>query len=77
MTPNNMETMISRHEVDVVLEVTGNVKVRQDIIKMMRKDQDIISTGAAQMMFNLMTRQIGFHDEEILPKADFKDWDKP
>lgn len=58
MTTNNMETMISRHDVDVVLEVTGNMRVRQDIIKFMREEQDIISAGAAQMMFNLLTRQM-------------------
>jgi len=56
-TSNSMEQVIQRPEVSVILEVTGSIKVRQEIVGMIREDQDIISAGAARMMNNFLTRQ--------------------
>lgn len=56
-TSTDMDEVIKRMDVNVILEVTGNAKVRKRIIELMREDQDIITADAARMMYGLMCKQ--------------------
>jgi len=55
-TTTDMKAMITQPNVGAVLELTGNAKVRREIIDLLRPDQDIMSAGAAKLMSEVLAR---------------------
>ncbi|MBN1827315.1 MAG: hypothetical protein JW958_13735 [Candidatus Eisenbacteria bacterium] len=64
-TSNNSEGMIRDPNVNAVLDITGSAKVRQNIVEMLRPDQDFISGGGVKMMSDLLERSSRAHCMEV------------
>jgi chromosome segregation ATPase len=49
-TGNNMEEYIENSSVDIVVELTGNSKVREKVLSMKQPHQEIMTAGAARIL---------------------------
>jgi len=56
-TSTRMEDLIKRPETHMVIEITGNDKVRKGILGMLRPDQQMISAKVAKLMFGMIEGQ--------------------
>ena len=54
LTSNKIEEMVSRSDVNMVIELTGEPKVRQMCAEILRKDQDIITFLGGQLMCSII-----------------------
>jgi methyl-accepting chemotaxis protein len=57
MTDTNMENVVRRRDVDLVIELTGSTKVRQIIQGMLRDNQEFMAAGSARAMCQLIDTQ--------------------
>ncbi len=56
-TGSDLPYMVGQSAANLVVEVTGNEKVRQNVIQAMRPDQEIMSARAARIMVDMVLRQ--------------------
>ncbi len=56
-TTTRMEELIKRQDTQVVIEITGNDKVRKAIVDMIRPDQEMIPARVAKLMFDMIEAQ--------------------
>ena len=53
-TYKDMKEMVTRSNVNLVVELTGNEKVRQICLGLLRNDQDIMSAGGGRLMCTIL-----------------------
>jgi hypothetical protein len=56
-TTTNMQTIIQRSDVDLVIEITGNKKVQQQIAGLLKPSQQVMTAGAAKVMYEVIEDQ--------------------
>ena len=54
LTTVDMEALVTRREVDLVIEITGIERVRTAITKLLRHDQEVMSATAAKIMYDVI-----------------------
>ena len=54
LTTTDMEALVTRREVDLVIEITGIERVRTAITKLLRHDQEVMSATAAKIMYDVI-----------------------
>jgi hypothetical protein len=56
-TTNNMDLLIDRPEVDLVMELTGSSKVKAAIVEKLRPEQQIITASGAKLVCDMLQSQ--------------------
>lgn len=56
-TTTRMEELIKRRETQMVIEITGNEKVGQMVLGLLRTDQEMISSRITKVMFDMIETQ--------------------
>lgn len=53
-TTTRSEELVRRPDAGIIIELTGNSRVREDLIRTMRADQEIMSAGCARLMCDMI-----------------------
>ncbi len=61
-TGKDMGPMIESCDVQVIVELTGNDKVRQMALEKIRPDQNVIAAGGARILVDMVQRQMKYQD---------------
>ena len=56
-TTSETEDLVKRSDVQVIIELTGNSKVRAGLLEQLRPDQDIMSANCAKLMCDIIEAQ--------------------
>jgi uncharacterized protein YukE len=63
-TTTRTEDLVKRSDAEVIIELTGNSKVRAELLEKLRPDQDIMSGNCAKLMCDIIVAQAE-HDSAV------------
>jgi methyl-accepting chemotaxis protein len=69
-TGNDMEEYIEKSSVDIVIELTGNGKVREKVLSMKQPHQEIMTAGAARILCDTLESRRKTDAENALKLSD-------
>ncbi len=54
LTTTDLEALVTRPEVHLVIEITGAERVRNKVASILRRDQEVMSAAAAKIMYDVI-----------------------